>query len=37
MLRRWAEPFTCLWLPKPFTLRMDPYERPDITSTIYYA
>jgi hypothetical protein len=36
MLRRRAEPFTCLWLSKLFNLRMDPYERADITSTTYY-
>jgi hypothetical protein len=32
MLWRWAEPFNCLWLPKLFNLRMDPYEPADITS-----
>jgi arylsulfatase len=35
-LRVWAEPFTCLRLPKLFNLRMDPYERADITSNTYY-
>jgi arylsulfatase len=32
----WAEPFTCRRLPKLFNLRMDPYERADITSNTYY-
>jgi len=32
----WAEPFTELRLPKIFNLRMDPYERADITSNTYY-
>ncbi|MGH6760760.1 MAG: arylsulfatase [Phyllobacterium sp.] len=32
----WAEPFTCLRLPKLYNLRMDPYERADITSDQYY-
>ncbi|KRE16875.1 arylsulfatase [Bosea sp. Root381] len=35
-LRIWAEPFTCLRLPKMFNLRLDPYERADITSNTYY-
>jgi arylsulfatase len=35
-LRIWAEPFVCLRLPKMFNLRMDPYERADITSNTYY-
>ncbi len=35
-LRVWAEPFTCLRLPKVFNLRLDPYERADITSNTYY-
>ena len=35
-LRVWSEPFTCLRLPKIFNLRMDPYERADITSNTYY-
>jgi arylsulfatase A-like enzyme len=32
----WANPFTCLRLPKLFNLRMDPFERADITSDQYY-
>src|SRR5206468_11420211 len=32
----WANPFTCLRVPKMFHLRMDPYERADITSDQYY-
>jgi arylsulfatase len=32
----WAEPFTVLRVPKIFNLRMDPYERADITSNTYY-
>jgi arylsulfatase len=32
----WANPFTCLRLPKVFNLRMDPYERADIVSDQYY-
>ncbi|HMN43352.1 MAG TPA: arylsulfatase [Povalibacter sp.] len=35
-MRVWAEPFTCLRLPKLFNLRMDPYERADIVSDQYY-
>jgi arylsulfatase len=35
-LRIWAEPFVCLRLPKLFNLRLDPYERADITSNTYY-
>jgi arylsulfatase len=35
-LRVWAEPFTCLRLPKLYNLRMDPYERADVTSNTYY-
>jgi arylsulfatase len=34
-LNIWMEPFTCLRLPKIFNLRMDPYERADITSDQY--
>ncbi|NTS31434.1 arylsulfatase [Phyllobacterium sp. YR620] len=34
-LNIWQEPFTCLRLPKIFNLRMDPYERADITSDQY--
>jgi arylsulfatase len=32
----WANPFTCLRAPKVFNLRMDPYERADISSDQYY-
>lgn len=32
----WAEPLTPLRIPKLFNLRMDPYERADITSNTYY-
>ena len=32
----WAEPFVCLRAPKMYNLRMDPYERADITSNTYY-
>jgi hypothetical protein len=32
----WAEPFTELRVPKLFNLRLDPYERADITSNTYY-
>ena len=35
-MRVWAEPFTSLRLPKLFDLRVDPYERADITSNTYY-
>ncbi|MFM9106062.1 MAG: arylsulfatase [Chloroflexota bacterium] len=35
-LRIWAEPFTPLRMPKVFNLRLDPYERADITSNTYY-
>jgi len=35
-MRIWAEPFTVLRVPKLFNLRMDPYERADITSNTYY-
>ena len=35
-LKIWAEPFTCLRAPKMFNLRMDPYERADVTSNTYY-
>ena len=34
--RRMAEPFVALRLPKLFNLRMDPFERADITSNTYY-
>jgi arylsulfatase len=32
----WAEPFTVLRLPKLYNLRMDPFERADITSNTYW-
>jgi arylsulfatase len=32
----WANPFTNLRLPKMFNLRMDPYERADVTSNTYW-
>jgi arylsulfatase len=32
----WANPFTCLRVPKLYNLRMDPYEHADITSDQYY-
>jgi arylsulfatase len=32
----WLEPFISLRAPKMFNLRMDPYERADITSNTYY-
>jgi arylsulfatase len=32
----WANPFTCLRVPKVFNLRMDAYERADIVSDQYY-
>ncbi|WP_441999046.1 arylsulfatase [Microvirga sp. 2TAF3] len=32
----WGEPFTCRRVPKLFNLRMDPYERADITSNTYW-
>jgi arylsulfatase A-like enzyme len=35
-LRLWAEPFTDLRVPKIFNVRLDPYERADITSNTYY-
>jgi len=35
-MRIWAEPFTHLRVPKIFNLRMDPYEKADITSNTYY-
>ena len=35
-LQIWAEPFTKLRLPKIFNLRIDPYERADVTSNTYY-
>jgi arylsulfatase len=35
-LRIWAEPFVPLRVPKIFNLRIDPYERADVTSNTYY-
>ncbi len=35
-LQVWAEPFDTLRLPLMFNLRMDPYERANITSNTYY-
>ncbi|RPI88037.1 MAG: arylsulfatase [Planctomycetaceae bacterium] len=35
-LQIWAEPFTTLRVPKIFNLRIDPYERADVTSNTYY-
>lgn len=35
-LRIWAEPLVPLRVPKIFNLRMDPYERADVTSNTYY-
>jgi arylsulfatase A-like enzyme len=32
----WANPFTPLRVPKMYNLRLDPYERADITSNTYY-
>ena len=32
----WAEPFTHLRVPLIFNLRLDPYERANITSNTYY-
>ncbi len=32
----WAEPFVVLRMPKLFNLRLDPYERADVTSNTYY-
>jgi arylsulfatase A-like enzyme len=32
----WGEPLTCRRMPKLYNLRMDPYERADITSNTYY-
>jgi arylsulfatase A-like enzyme len=31
----WANPFTCLRLPKMFNLRMDPYEHAEISGSLY--
>jgi arylsulfatase len=35
-LRVWMDPFVPLRAPKLFNLRMDPYERADITSNTYF-
>jgi arylsulfatase len=35
-LQIWAEPFVRLRIPKLFNLRMDPYERADVTSNTYW-
>jgi arylsulfatase A-like enzyme len=35
-LQVWAEPFVALRVPKMFNLRIDPYERADITSNTYW-
>jgi len=35
-LRILAEPFVSLRLPKIFNIRLDPYERADVTSNTYY-
>jgi arylsulfatase len=35
-LKIWSEPLVRLRLPKIFNLRMDPYEKADITSNTYY-
>jgi arylsulfatase A-like enzyme len=35
-LRIWSEPFVSLRVPKIFNLRLDPYERADVTSNTYY-
>lgn len=35
-LQVWAEPFTTLRVPRLYNLRMDPYERADITSNTYF-
>jgi arylsulfatase len=35
-LRVWAEPFTRLRVPLIYNLRLDPYERANITSNTYY-
>ena len=31
----WRDPFTCLGAPTMFNLRMDPYERAEITSNTW--
>jgi arylsulfatase len=35
-LQVWAEPFVALRVPKLFNLRMDPFERADVTSNTYW-
>jgi arylsulfatase A-like enzyme len=35
-LQVWSEPFITLRVPKIFNLRLDPFERADITSNTYY-
>lgn len=35
-LQVWAEPFTNLRVPRLYNLRLDPYERADITSNTYF-
>jgi arylsulfatase A-like enzyme len=35
-LQIWAEPFVALRVPKIFNLRIDPFERADVTSNTYY-
>jgi arylsulfatase len=35
-LQVWSEPFVDLRVPKFFNLRIDPFERADITSNTYY-
>jgi arylsulfatase len=35
-LQIWAEPFVALRVPKLYNLRMDPFERADVTSNTYY-
>ena len=35
-LKIWQEPFVALRFPNIFNLRMDPYERAQITSNTYY-
>jgi arylsulfatase A-like enzyme len=35
-LQVWSEPFVKLRIPKIFNLRLDPYERADMTSNTYY-
>ncbi len=32
----WSNPFTTLRIPKIFNLRIDPYEKADVTSNTYY-